>query len=365
MDLYPYFRRLLFCLSPERAHYAALRLAKLAPTLLLRQLQLPPPDLPVTLLGMRFPNPVGLAAGFDRHGDYIDTLARFGFGFLEIGTVTPRPQPGNRKPRIIRLPDQHALINRIGFHSKGLPYLLQRLQQKRYQGILGINIGKNADTPLAQAHHDYQTCLQGVYPYASYVTVNISSPNTPGLRELQHGDSLNHLLSLLIETQQQLRQLHQRNVPLLIKLAPDLDQEQIAFIAERLICHEIDGVVATNTTLQRPRLQSQAIAEQAGGLSGAPLIDLSVRFVKQLHYYLGDKVPIIGLGGIVNGDAATALINAGARLVQLYTGLIYQGPQLITDVIHALQPLLQQDNTRAVFANQSNHVDEISVSEEW
>ncbi|MCD6055538.1 MAG: dihydroorotate oxidase [Gammaproteobacteria bacterium] len=340
MNLYPYYRRLLFCLPPEAAHHAALKLAaSFACRPLLRLFQTPVEPLPVKLWGLTFPNPVGLAAGFDRHGDAIDTLARLNFGFLEVGTVTPLPQAGNTKPRIFRLPDYQALINRIGFYSKGVDYLAARLQQKRYQGVLGVNIGKNRSTPVEKAAEDYMTCLKAIYPYADYVTINISSPNTPGLRDLQYGEALKILLSSLKETQSRLSQLHQRYVPLVLKLSPDLDDEQIAAIAEQLIYYEMDGAIATNTSLQRPRVQAHVLQALPGGLSGAPLIDLTVPFVHRLHYYLGDKVPIIALGGITSGDDAKALIKAGAKLVQLYTGLIYKGPQLISDAINAIRSL--------------------------
>ena len=352
MNLYPYYRKLLFCLPPECAHYTALYLARLCAWDRLRhQLQSPVAPLPVNVFGLPFPNPVGLAAGFDRHGDHIDTLARFGFGFLEVGTVTPQPQSGNKKPRIFRLSTQQALINRVGFYSKGLSHLLTQLEKKRYQGILGINIGKNAKTPLTHANQDYIDCLQAVYPYASYVTVNISSPNTPGLRDLQYGEALNVLLETLKETQCRLQQLHHRYVPLVLKLAPELDPEQIALVAERLICHEIDGAMAINTSLQRPCVQSHRLQAQQGGLSGAPLINLSVQFVRRLYYYLGDKVPIIAVGGITTGDDAKRLMLAGAKLVQLYTGLIYQGPQLISDVVSTVQPLFVRKNHRSILKN--------------
>lgn len=358
MDLYPYYRKLLFCLRPEVAHYVALHLLKWYPRRLLPPLQSPVTALPVKVMGLSFPNPVGLAAGFDRHGEYIDTLARLGFGFLEVGTVTPRAQSGNKKPRIFRLPHEKALINRVGFYSKGLPYLLTCLKKTQYQGILGINLGKNATTSLKNAVEDYVAGLHAVYPHASYVTINISSPNTPGLRDLQSGDHLNVLLETLKTQQLHLQQMHQRYVPLVLKLAPDLDIEQIAFITERLICHEIDGVMATNTSLQRPRLNETLAKTHVGGLSGAPLIDLSLPFVRKLHYYLGDKVPIIALGGITTGEDAKALLTAGAQLVQLYTGLIYQGPQLIPDIMNAIAPYWAKANKHAVFAHDHSTQDQ-------
>lgn len=325
--LYSILRRLLFLLPAEAAHHVALKS--------LRGLQrcgcLPAPATgsAITLWGLHFPNRIGLAAGLDKNGEYIDALAAMGFGFIEIGTVTPKPQPGNPKPRLFRLPQAQALINRMGFNNHGVDYLIQQKQQSQYRGIVGINIGKNASTPLEQAADDYVLGLQKAYPHASYITVNISSPNTAGLRQLQAEQQLNQLLQALKAAQQQCAAQHHCYVPLLIKIAPDLTADEVNMIASLLIAHNIDGVIATNTTLSREEVAGQRHSEQTGGLSGAPLFKRSLAIVQQLYQHLQGKVPIIACGGISSQEQAEQMLTAGASLLQVYTGFIYQGPSLI------------------------------------
>ena len=291
-------------------------------------------------MGLTFPNPVGLAAGLDKDGAYIDGLAALGFGFIEIGTVTPRAQPGNPKPRMFRLPQAHALINRMGFNNGGVDAFVRNVQASRFhqekQGILGLNIGKNADTPIERATDDYLQCLDKVYPYAAYVTVNISSPNTKNLRQLQQASELDALLSALKQAQARLADAHGRYVPLALKIAPDLDDEQIETIASALLRHHIDGVIASNTTITRDAVQGLTHANEAGGLSGAPVRELSTRVIRALHQYLKGEIPIIGVGGILSGEHACEKMLAGASLVQLYTGLIYRGPLLVRECAAAI-----------------------------
>ena len=290
-------------------------------------------------MGLTFPNPVGLAAGLDKDGAYIDGLAALGFGFIEIGTVTPRAPPGNPKPRMFRLPEAQALINRMGFNNGGVDAFVRNVQASRFyqkrQDILGLNIGKNADTPIERATDDYLYCLDKVYPYAAYVTVNISSPNTKNLRQLQQASELDALLSSLKQAQSRLADTHGRYVPLVLKIAPDLDDEQIDTIASALLRHHIDGVIATNTTITRDAVQGLAHANETGGLSGAPVRDLSTRVIRALHQVLQGEIPIIGVGGILSGTDASEKMAAGASLVQLYTGLIYRGPALVRECASA------------------------------
>jgi dihydroorotate dehydrogenase len=291
-------------------------------------------------MGIRFPNPVGLAAGLDKDGACIDGLAALGFGFIEIGTVTPRAQPGNAKPRMFRLPQANALINRMGFNNGGVDAFVRNVQASRFyqdkQGVLGLNIGKNADTPIERATDDYLTCLEKVYPFADYVTVNISSPNTKNLRQLQQASELGALLSALKQSQHSLADRHGRYVPIALKIAPDLDAEQITTIADSLMQHQIDAVIATNTTTTRDAVQGLAHADEAGGLSGAPVLPLSNRVISALRAELGDTIPIIGVGGILSGADAREKMLAGASLVQVYTGLIYRGPALVSECVQAL-----------------------------
>jgi dihydroorotate dehydrogenase len=297
-------------------------------------------DSPVTVAGLRFPNRIGLAAGLDKNGRCIDGLGAMGFGCIEVGTVTPKGQPGNPKPRMFRLPAQDALINRLGFNNDGLAAFLANVQRARSfraaGGILGLNIGKNAATPIEDAASDYLACLDGVYPHADYVTVNISSPNTKNLRALQSDEALDALLGALQQRRQQLATQHGRQVPMFVKIAPDLDEAQVGVIAATLRHNGIDGVIATNTTIARDAVAGLPHADEAGGLSGRPVFDASNRVIAQLRAALGSGYPIIGVGGVLSGRDAQAKIAAGADLVQIYTGLIYKGPELVADCARAL-----------------------------
>jgi dihydroorotate dehydrogenase len=288
-------------------------------------------------MGLQFSNPVGLAAGLDKNGAYIDALASLGFGFIEIGTVTPRPQPGNPEPRLFRLPQAQGIINRMGFNNDGVDALIHNVQQAKFKGILGINIGKNFDTPVEHAADDYLICLRKVYWYASYITVNISSPNTKNLRQLQEKSALNDLLSTLKQEQKILADKHSKYTPIVLKIAPDLEAEQIAEIAELLLKHQVDGVIATNTTLSRAGVEGLPHAAEAGGLSGAPVREKSTSVIQQLSKLLGDAIPIIGVGGILSGQDALEKMHAGASLVQLYSGLIYRGPALVREAASVLK----------------------------
>jgi dihydroorotate dehydrogenase len=339
--LYALARPLLFTLDPEAAHNLTLPALRRAASLGLTRLCSRPAADPRTVMGIRFPNPVGLAAGLDKDGAYIDGLAALGFGFLEVGTVTPRAQPGNPLPRMFRLPEAKAIINRMGFNNGGVDRFVANVQASRFyqnkEGVLGLNIGKNADTPIERAAEDYLHCLAKVYPYASYVTVNISSPNTKNLRQLQGASELDALLSQLKEEQSRLADQHGRYVPLALKIAPDVDSDQIRNIGGALTRHRIDGVIATNTTLARRDVEGMRHAGEQGGLSGAPVFDLSNIVIRALKAEVGDAVPIIGVGGILSGRDARAKIEAGAQLVQLYSGLIYRGPALVRECADALR----------------------------
>ncbi len=338
--LYALARPLLFSLDPETAHNLTLPLLRSAASLGLPQLMSRPVQDVRPLMGLNFPNAVGLAAGLDKDGAYIDGLSALGFGFIEVGTVTPRPQPGNPRPRMFRLPAANALINRMGFNNGGVDAFVRNVQSSRFyqekRGVLGLNIGKNADTPMERATDDYLHCLHSVYPYASYVTVNISSPNTKNLRQLQQASELDNLLAKLKETQSRLADQHARYVPVVLKIAPDLDNEQVSTIADALLRHRMDGVVATNTTIARDAVQGLPHAEEAGGLSGAPVRERSDRIIRSLRTLLGKDFPIIGVGGILSAGDAQAKLSAGANLVQLYTGLIYRGPALVRECAQAL-----------------------------
>lgn len=334
-DLYAALRPVLFMLPAELAHdltLSALDIAQIA-KLIDPVVKL---DRTRTVMGLEFPNAVGLAAGLDKNAAHVDALAALGFGHIEVGTVTPRPQSGNPKPRLFRLPAAQAIINRMGFNNLGVDALVRNVQCSEYRGILGINIGKNKDTPNAQAVDDYLICLDKLYAHASYVTVNISSPNTQHLRELQKDEALDALLSSIKLRQAALAQQHGKYVPIALKIAPDLDDSQIAAIAALLMVHQVDAVIATNTTLARDTVQGLPHATEAGGLSGVPVRDASVRVIRALARHLQNAVPIIGVGGIISGDDAIDKIAAGAQLVQLYTGLIYRGPKLISECVAAL-----------------------------
>ncbi len=337
MNLYPLLRPLLFSLDPETAHEVTLKLLNAAHASGLSKLIYPAiEDKPVTIMGLEFKNSVGLAAGLDKNGDYLDSLAALGFGFVEIGTVTPRPQPGNPKPRLFRLPEHQAIINRMGFNNHGIDHLLAQVKQSRYTGILGINIGKNFDTPIENAVDDYLIGLRKAYSSASYVTINISSPNTKNLRQLQQGDEIKSLISALKEDQLKLQQEHGKYVPLVLKIAPDLTTDEINHIARLLLEFEIDGVIATNTTIARDMIAGHPLAHETGGLSGAPVKDKSTAVVRGLTAELNGRCPIIAAGGILSAADAQEKIAAGASLVQIYSGLIYKGPQLIEDIVKSL-----------------------------
>jgi dihydroorotate dehydrogenase len=332
--LYALARPLLFCLDPERAHELTLGLAD-APLRfgLLRVARAP--GAPVHAMGLDFPNAVGLAAGLDKNAEHVDALARLGFGFIEVGTVTPRPQAGNPRPRLFRLPRAEALINRMGFNNVGLDAFLENLSRARWRGILGINIGKNADTPMERAADDYAACLERVYARASYVTVNVSSPNTKNLRDLQENRQLEALLARLSSQREPLAQRHGRRVPLALKVAPDLEAAQVQAIADAVRRHGVDGVIATNTSISREGVEGLRHAREAGGLSGAPLRDRATATLAALAAALKGEAALIGVGGILRGADAAQKLDAGAALVQLYTGLIYRGPDLVAECVLA------------------------------
>lgn len=335
--LYPLVRPLLFQLDPETAHGFTMTMLDLAHRLRLDGLyRRKTARAPVQAMGLTFPNPVGLAAGLDKDGTHIDALAALGFGFIEIGTVTPKPQDGNPKPRMFRLPQHSAIINRMGFNNRGVDFLLDNVRNCHFQGVIGINIGKNATTPIERAVDDYLICLDKVYSCASYVAVNISSPNTKNLRQLQGEQELDALLAALKQRQSLLADQHSRYVPIAVKIAPDLDDEAIANIAQQLIKHQIDGVIATNTTLSREALGQHPLAQETGGLSGAPLTSPSTAFIRKLAGHLDGALPIIGVGGIINSQDAVDKIEAGATLVQVFSGMVFTGPDLITDCVNAL-----------------------------
>ena len=336
--MYGLARPLLFALDAERAHALGLRAIELAyraglnPLLAVR-----PQPLPTRVFGIDFPNPVGLAAGLDKNAAHIDALAALGFGFIEVGTITPRPQSGNPKPRMFRLPEQKAVINRLGFNNAGVDALVRHVECSRYQGVLGINIGKNKDTPNERAVDDYQLCLERVYPLASYITVNISSPNTQGLRDLQEEATLARFIGTLCEARERLTGIHGKRKPMLLKIAPDLAPGEMDGIAEVLLASGIDGLICTNTTIDRSEIAGHALAGESGGLSGAPLMARATAVLRGMHERLGSKLPIVGVGGILSGADAVAKFDAGARLVQFYSGMIYRGPALIGECVEALR----------------------------
>lgn len=332
--LYALARPLLFCLDPERAHGLTLGLADAPLRLgLLRVARAP--GTPVRAMGLDFPNAVGLAAGLDKNAEHVDALARLGFGFIEVGTVTPRPQPGNPRPRLFRLPRAEALINRMGFNNVGLDAFLENLARASWRGVLGINIGKNADTPIERAADDYAACLERVYARASYVTVNVSSPNTRNLRDLQENRPLDALLARLAAQRARLAQRHGRRVPLALKVAPDLEPAQVRTIADAVRRHGVDGVVATNTSVSREGVAGLPHAHEAGGLSGAPLRERSTATLAALAAALQGEAALIGVGGILRAADAVQKLDAGAALLQLYTGLVYRGPELVAECISA------------------------------
>jgi dihydroorotate dehydrogenase len=334
---YPLLKTALFRMEAERAHEATLNtLRRPLIARLTRVFKQPVLDKPREVMGLTFPNAVGLAAGLDKNASCIDGLSALGFGFLEVGTVTPRAQTGNPKPRLFRLPAAEALINRMGFNNAGVEALVANLKERRWPGIVGVNIGKNRDTPVGQAIDDYLFCLRAVYRYASYVTINISSPNTPGLRELQYGEALEALLTAVKASQKQLADVHGRYVPVAVKIAPDLEHDDVSRLAETFLRHQVDAVIATNTTASRAGVEGLQHADETGGLSGGPLTQAALRLTAELAADLDGAIPIIAVGGILGPEDARARIEAGAALVQLYTGLIYRGPGLVSQIAREL-----------------------------
>ena len=334
---YPAIRKVLFQFDAETIHELTIKSLKStgkSPLNIFYKQDVQ--DKPLTVMGIKFPNPVGLAAGLDKNGECINAFGAMGFGFVEVGTVTPRPQPGNEKPRIFRLPEANAVINRMGFNNKGVDYLVSQVQAANYKGVLGINIGKNKDTPEENAKDDYLHCMRKVYDLATYITVNISSPNTPGLRSLQYGEALNELLSALKAEQSLLADKYGKYIPLTVKIAPDLTTDEVKSIAKSLLDNKIDGVIATNTTLSREGVEGLEFGTEQGGLSGQPVKDKSTQVIKTLSEALNNKLPIIGVGGIASSDDANEKLKAGASLVQVYTGFIYQGPPLVKEIVNGL-----------------------------
>lgn len=331
---YPIVRPALFKLDPERAHeltFQQLRFMNGTPLEMFYRQNLP--SRPVTCMGLTFKNALGLAAGLDKNAECIDAFAAMGFGFVEVGTVTPRAQAGNDKPRMFRLVEAGGIINRMGFNNLGVDHLVENVKKARFNGVLGINIGKNKDTPVEQGKDDYLICMEKVYAHAGYIAINISSPNTPGLRSLQYGEALDDLLSSIKQKQKELEQRHLKYVPMAVKIAPDLSEEELIQVADSLIRHQIDGVIASNTTLDRSLVSGLKHAEEAGGLSGRPVQSRSTAVIQRLSQELQGRLPIIGVGGIDSLTAAREKIAAGATLVQIYSGFIYQGPGLIKDIV--------------------------------
>ena len=335
--MYSLIRRALFATDPETAHGLALESLRLGQAVGATHLLCKHKSLPVTVMGLQFPNPVGMAAGMDKNGDYIDALGSIGFGFIEVGTVTPRPQPGNPKPRVFRIEKAQAMINRLGFNNKGVDHMVRQLKRHNFSGILGVNIGKNFDTPNSRAAEDYLICLRKVYSHADYVTINISSPNTSGLRDLQEAAQLDSLLQKLNEERQALADTYQKRVPLVIKVAPDLEDDQIPEIAEVVVRNEFDGVIATNTTITRDTVKGMQHANEQGGLSGAPVKDMANHVLTEFRAVLPPEMALIGTGGITNGKDAARKMQLGANLVQFYTGFVYKGPDLVIDCLNAIE----------------------------
>lgn len=328
LTMYSLFRPLLFCFTPEVSHYLALNALRFAPSFFFPK----PNQNPIQAMGMDFPHSIGLAAGLDKNGEYLDALAKLGFSFIEVGTVTPRPQGGNLKPRLFRLPKAHAIINRMGFNNHGVDALIANIKKSNYHGILGINIGKNKDTPLEKAAEDYIHCLRKVYAHASYVTINISSPNTPHLRDLQSEDYFKKLMNELREEQLELADKQQSYVPLVVKISPDEPDETLKRMADTMVFLGIDGIIATNTTCSREGVSHLPYADEQGGLSGRPLALKATHCLSLLREIVGEEVTLIGVGGIDSPEKAQEKLNAGASLIQLYTGLIYKGPGLVADI---------------------------------
>ncbi len=336
--MYDHLRPLLFKLDAETAHRLTLYgLGVAQRSNFAHWIATPPTELPTTVFGITFPNPVGLAAGLDKNAGHLDALAALGFGFIEVGTVTPLPQAGNERPRMFRLPQHEAIINRLGFNNDGVDALLRNVQQSAYRGVLGINIGKNKDTPNEKAVSDYLICLTRVYEHASYVTVNISSPNTQGLRDLQQEATLRRFISVLREAQERLGSQHGRRKPMLLKIAPDLTEAELDAIADVLLRTGIDGVICTNTTVDHAAVADDPRGGEAGGLSGKPLFERSTAVLAGMHRRLQGRIPLIGVGGVLEGSDAAEKIQAGASLVQIYSGLIYRGPHLVGECVNEIR----------------------------
>ncbi len=336
--MYDILRPLLFKLDAETAHRVTLYALGVAQRSNFGHLiAKPPADLPTTVFGITFPNPVGLAAGLDKNAEHLDALDALGFGFIEVGTVTPKPQPGNDKPRMFRLPQHEAIINRLGFNNGGVDALLRNVQKSSYHGVLGINIGRNKDTPNEKAVSDYLLCLTRVYEHASYITVNISSPNTQGLRDLQEEATLRRFISVLREAQERLGSQHGRRKPMLLKIAPDLTEAELDAIADVLLRTGIDGVICSNTTIDHASVADDPHGGEAGGLSGKPLFERSTAVLAGMHQRLQGRIPLIGVGGILDGSDAGEKLDAGASLVQIYSGLIYRGPQLVAECVNEIR----------------------------
>ncbi|WP_256382768.1 quinone-dependent dihydroorotate dehydrogenase [Photobacterium toruni] len=335
--LYRIARSAIFQLDAEKAHDLAIQnFSRFTGTPLDLFYRQHVPERPVEVMGIMFKNPVGLAAGLDKNGECIDAFGAMGFGFVEVGTVTPRPQAGNDKPRLFRLIPAEGIINRFGFNNLGVDNLVENVKKSNYDGVIGINIGKNKDTPIEKGAEDYLICMEKVYQYAGYIAVNISSPNTPGLRSLQYGEALDDLLLQLKQKQTELAELHGKYVPLALKIAPDLDDQEIVQVCESLIRNKIDGVIGTNTTLDRSLVEGMDHCDEMGGLSGRPLQNKSTDVIRKMAIALNGALPIIGVGGIDSAMAAREKIQAGAQLVQVYTGFIYQGPRLVKDIVNGL-----------------------------
>ena len=336
--MYALARPFLFCLDAERAHDLALASIETAyRTGFNPLLAAKPAPAPVEVFGLHFENPVGLAAGLDKNGAHVDALAALGFGFIEVGTTTPRAQSGNPKPRMFRLPDVEGVINRIGFNNGGVDALVRNVERAKFTGVLGINIGKNKDTPIERAVDDYLFCLERVYARANYVTINISSPNTQGLRDLQEEETLKRFIGTLREAQERLASKHGSRKPMLLKIAPDLDESELDAIADVMLASGIDGMICTNTTIDRTPIAGKRHAEEAGGLSGKPLFEKSTAVLYGMAQRLRGRIPLVGVGGIVHGADAAVKVEAGASLVQFYTGMIYRGPSLIGECVEAIR----------------------------
>ncbi len=334
--MYSLLRKVLFVTDPETAHALALEGLRLGHSVGAMGILCRSVRQPVTVMGLEFPNPVGMAAGMDKNGDYIDALGSVGFGFIEVGTVTPRPQPGNPKPRVFRIEKANAMINRLGFNNKGVDHMVRQAKRRSFKGILGINIGKNFDTPNDKAIDDYLICMEKVYPHADYITINVSSPNTKNLRDLQDADQLDGLLGTLNNRRLELAGEHGKRVPLTVKVAPDLDSQQISDIAEVVVRSEFDGLIATNTTISREQVKGLRHANEQGGLSGAPVKDRANRVLAAFRAALPKEIALIGTGGITDGADAAEKIRLGADLVQFYTGFVYRGPDLVADSLKAI-----------------------------